>query len=510
MLLEENLKNQLKELLGSLKHELIISAKLDDDEHSNEAKGFLEEIVKLSPKISIEKGNFTRTPCFSIARKGEESRVEFAGLPLDHEFDSFILAVKQIDGFIPVIDEKINKRLAKLDRKVHFETYVSLSCHNCPEVVQSLNFLSIINPNISHTMVEGKMFYEERIKNNVLSVPSIFLDGQEVASGRKSIEQLLDIALGVNNIDEFLIKKTFDVLVIGGGPAGNSAAIYSVRKGLQVGMIAENYGGKVMDISGIENMIGIPYTEGPRLMSEVEIHLYQYYIDVMKNHRVKSIIKDDLFDVKLENDVVLKAKAIILAVGAVWEKLNIPGETEFFTKGVTNCPHCDGPLFSGKDVAIIGGGNQAIEGAIDLANKARYVYVLEQSSELKADKILQDRLTKLSNVTLLTNVDVKEIVGTDCVSGLSYINKATKHLCSIDLEGVFVQTKLIPNTDWLNDLAVILNEKGEIITDDYGMTNIPGLFAAGDCTNSVYKQIIISMGSGANAALGVFDYLIRQ
>lgn len=510
MLLEEKFKKQLKELFGSLKNELIIRAKLDDDEHSIEMKEFLEEIVKLSSKISIEKGNFIRTPCFSIARRGEESRVEFAGLPLGHEFDSFVLAVKQIDGFIPIIDESINKRLEKLDKKVHFDTYVSLSCHNCPEVVQSLNLLSIINQNISHTMVEGKMFYEERIKNNVLSVPSIFLDGKEVGSGRKSLEQLLNIAMGENNIDEFLIKKTFDVLVIGGGPAGNSAAIYSVRKGLQVGMIAENYGGKVMDISGIENMIGIPYTEGPRLMGEVELHLYQYYIDVMKNHRVKSITKGDLFDVKLENGAVLKAKSIILALGAVWDKLNVPGEDEFFTKGVTNCPHCDGPLFSGKDVAIIGGGNQAIEGAIDLANKAKYVYILEQSSELKADKILQDRLNRLSNVRILTRVDVKEIVGTDCVNGLTYIDNRTKHMHSIDLEGIFVQTRLIPNTYWLNDLELILNEKGEIVTDDYGMTNIPGLFAAGDCTNSVYKQIIISMGSGANAALGVFDYLIRQ
>jgi alkyl hydroperoxide reductase subunit F len=325
-----------------------------------------------------------------------------------------------------------------------------------------------------------------------------------------TIEQLIDQAAGPTSADEFSDKDIFDVLVVGGGPAGNSAAIYAARKGINTGMVVETYGGQVMDTVGIENMIGTPYTEGPKLMAQVEAHVNQYKVDIMKGQRAKSIRKNDLIEVELENGAVLKAKTAILTVGAHWRNVNVPGEEEFRTKGVTNCPHCDGPLFEGKDVAVIGGGNSGIEAAIDLAGLAKHVYVLEFLPELKADQVLQDRVHALKNVTVLTNVATKAITGTDQVEAISYADRATNEEHTIALEGVFVQIGLVPNTAWLKDSGVALNERGEVIVDNHGSTNLEGVFAAGDCTNSAYKQIIISMGAGATAALGAFDYLIRQ
>lgn len=511
MMLEEKMRVQLNQLLESLTHPITIKASLNDDANSKDVRAFLNEMVQLSTKVTIEETNLERTPAFSVGRVGEESRVIFAGLPLGHEFESFLLALQQIDGQLPKIKKTIASRLEKIDRQIHFETYVSLSCRNCPSIVQSLNYLAIINPNITHTMIEGKMFYKERVEKNVFAVPTLFIDGVEVSSGRKSPEQLLDIATGRTDIDDFVSKGIFDVLVIGGGPAGNSATIYAARKGLKVGMIAESYGGKVKDISSIENMISIPYTEGPRLMDEIEIHANQYYVDMMKHQRVIGIKKENsLFEIKLENTAVLKTKTVIVAVGVTWKKLNIPGEEKLFAKGVSYCPHCDGPLFNEKEVALIGGGNQAVEGAIDLANKAKHVYILDRASQLEADKILQNRIEALPNVTVLLNADIQEVNGTDRVKGLTYLDQKANQKQTIDVDGIFVQIGLIPNTDWLVNSSIELNAKGEIIVDGQGMTSLPGVFAAGDCTNTAYKQIIISMGSGATAALGAFDYLIRQ
>ncbi|WP_440897727.1 alkyl hydroperoxide reductase subunit F [Amphibacillus sp. Q70] len=510
MALENKLKSQLAYYLESLESDIVFKADLNDDEDSKEVKAFLEEITEMSSKLSIEAETLSRTPSFALAQPGQEARIEFAGLPLDHEFISFILALQQVAGLTPKVDEDVAKCIEKIDKKIHFETYVSLTCHNCPDIVQSLNMMSVLNPNISHTMIESRMFQEEREAKNVLAVPTIFLDGEEVASGRKTIEQLVELAMDSTSIEQFLNKEVFDVLVVGGGPAGNSATIYSVRKGLNTGMLVDTYGGKVMDIPGIENMIGIPYTEGTHLMGEVEQHVNQYYVDIMKNQRAKSIRKKDLIEVELENGAVLKAKSVILSVGVTWRKLNIPGEEDFYTKGVVNCPHCDGPLFIGKDVAVVGGENPAIEGAIDLAGKAKHVYILELSSELKADKILQDRVNRLSNITVIKNAVTKEITGTDRVNGMTYVDCKTNAEHHIALDGVFVQIGLVPNTAWLRDSKVELNENGEIVVDNHGMTSLAGVFAAGDCTNSAYKQIIISMGSGATAALGAFDYLIRH
>lgn len=510
MALDTEIKAQLAQYLELLENDVVFAAHLDESENSQKIREFLDEIQAMSPKISLVDKSLTRTPSFMINQKGQaDSGIEFAGLPLGHEFTSFILALLQVGGRKPKVEEDVVRRIEKINRPLHFETYVSLTCHNCPDVVQSLNIMSVLNPNISHTMIEGGMFKDEVDAKKIMAVPTVFLDGEEFASGRMSIEQLVDLAAGPSSAEEFEDKGLFDVLVVGGGPSGSSAAIYAARKGIRTGMVVENFGGQVMETVGIENMIGTSYTEGPKLMAQVEQHVKEYPVEIMKGQRAKDIRKTDVVEVELENGAVLKAKSVVLALGAKWRNMNVPGEQEFRNKGVTYCPHCDGPLFTGKKVAVIGGGNSGIEAAIDLAGLAEHVYVLEFLPELKADQVLQDRVAKLDNITVLKNVATKDIVGSDEVTGLNYVDRTTNEEHHIDLSGVFVQIGLVPNTSWLKD-RVELTNRGEIIVDKHGQTSMPGVFAAGDCTDSAYKQIIISMGSGATAALGAFDYLIRQ
>lgn len=510
MALDTEIKAQLAQYLELLENDVVFAAHLDESENSQKVREFLDEIQAMSPKISLVDKSLTRTPSFMINQKGQaDSGIEFAGLPLGHEFTSFILALLQVGGRKPKVEEDVIRRIEKINRPLHFETYVSLTCHNCPDVVQSLNIMSVLNPNISHTMIEGGMFKDEVDAKKIMAVPTVFLDGEEFASGRMSIEQLVDLAAGPSSAEEFEDKGLFDVLVVGGGPSGSSAAIYAARKGIRTGIVVENFGGQVMETVGIENMIGTPYTEGPKLMAQVEQHVKEYPVEIMKGQRAKDIRKTDVVEVELENGAVLKAKSVVLALGAKWRNMNVPGEQEFRNKGVTYCPHCDGPLFTGKKVAVIGGGNSGIEAAIDLAGLAEHVYVLEFLPELKADQVLQDRVAKLDNITVLKNVATKDIVGSDEVTGLNYVDRTTNEEHHIDLSGVFVQIGLVPNTSWLKD-RVELTNRGEIIVDKHGQTSMPGVFAAGDCTDSAYKQIIISMGSGATAALGAFDYLIRQ
>lgn len=510
MALDKEIKEQLEQYLALLESEVVFQASLASDDNSIKVKEFLEEIVAMSPMISLEELSLSRTPSFKIAKKGQTSGVEFAGLPLGHEFTSFILALLQVSGRAPKVDDTVIQQIKAIDQPLSFETYVSLTCHNCPDVVQALNIMAVVNPLISHVMIEGGMFQEEVEAKKIMAVPTVLLDGEEFASGRLTIEQLLEMITGPASADEFKDKGVFDVLVVGGGPAGNSAAIYAARKGIKTGMVVDTYGGQVMDTVGIENMIGTSYTEGPKLMAQIEAHAKDYSIDIMKNQRAKAIRKAELIEVELENGAILKTKTAILSVGANWRNVNVPGEEEFRTKGVTNCPHCDGPLFTGKDVAIIGGGNSGIEAALDLAGLAKHVYVLEFLPELRADQVLQDRANALENITIIKNAATTEITGTDEVNGISYTDRETNEDHHIALQGVFVQIGLVPNTTWLKDSIVELNPRGEITVDHHGMTNVEGIFAAGDCTDSAYKQIIISMGSGATAALGAFDYLIRQ
>lgn len=509
MSLDKAIRDQLVQYLELLESDLVFHASLGEDENSKKVSDFLEEIISLSPRLSFEKESNERVPSFSISKPDEKARVRFAGLPLGHEFTSFVLAILQVSGRAPKIEEELIQKIKAVKEAYHFETYVSLTCHNCPDVVQALNIMSILNPNISHTMIEGGMFKDEIDARHIMAVPTVFLNGDEVASGRMSIEQLLEF-VAASDIDEYNAKDPYDVLVIGGGPAGNSAAIYAARKGIRTGMVVETYGGQVMETVGIENMIGTSYTEGPKLMASVEEHAKKYPIDVMKGQRVVKVEKKEFVEVTLKNGAVLKSKTIILALGAKWRNINVPGEDEFRKKGVTYCPHCDGPLFEGENVAVVGGGNSGIEAAIDLSGLAKHVTVFEFLPQLKADQVLQDRANRIDNITIKTNVSVQEIKGNTQVEKILYADRESGEQFETDVKGVFVQIGLVPSTEWLKESGIALNQRGEIEVDAQGATSVEGIFAAGDCTNSAYKQIIISMGSGATAALGAFDYLIRQ
>ncbi|OTP11880.1 alkyl hydroperoxide reductase subunit F [Enterococcus sp. 10A9_DIV0425] len=509
-MLDNETKQQFAQYLDLVESPIVFSVSKDTTPDSKKLVGFITEITEMSEKFTIEYNILSRTPSFEINRKGTQSGIAFAGVPLGHEFSSFLLALLQVSGRKPKISETLIQQIKQIDRPLHFETYVSLSCHNCPDVVQALNTLAVLNPMITHTMIEGSMYQKEVDEKHIMAVPTVVLNGEEFGSGRMTIEQIIEKLLGSSKPETVLSNELYDVLIVGGGPAASSAAIYAARKGIRTGLVADSLGGQVVETLGIENMIGTPYTEGPKLMKQVEAHLREYPIDLMTNQRAIKLEKqENQVELQLENGGLLKSKTAIIATGAHWRSINVPGEQEFKNKGIAYCPHCDGPLFSGKEIAVIGGGNSGVEAAIDLANIAKHVYVLEFLPELKADKILQDKLTSLTNVTVITNVATEKIVGDTTVTGLSYTDRVSGSNHQLNVSGVFILIGLVPNTDWLNE-TLELNQRGEILTNKNGATSIEGVFAAGDCTDSSYKQIIISMGSGATAALGAFDYLMRQ
>jgi alkyl hydroperoxide reductase subunit F len=509
IMLDADIREQLSEYLKLMVGDVLIKVSTGPDEISKEMNTLLEELGSMSSKIRIEPAELPRTPSFSINRIGEDTGVTFAGIPLGHEFTSLVLALLQVSGRAPKVDQAVIDQVRRLKKECHFETYISLSCHNCPEVVQALNLMSILNPGITHTMIDGVAFKEEVESKGIMAVPTVFLNGESFGSGRMSIEEILEKLGSTADTASLESKEPFDVLVIGGGPAGASAAIYSARKGIRTGIVAERFGGQVLDTLGIENFISVKYTEGPKLAASLEEHVKDYDVDIIRGQRAKSLQKKEFIEVELENGAVLQSKSVILSTGARWRNVGVPGEKEYKNKGVAYCPHCDGPLFKGKEVAVIGGGNSGIEAAIDLAGIASYVHVLEFMPELKADQVLQERLYSLPNITVYKNVQTKEITGDEKVNGITFIDRESGQEQHIRLQGVFVQIGLVANTDWLGD-TVERNRIGEIVVDTHNATNLPGVFAAGDCTDSPYKQIIISMGSGANAALSAFDYLIRQ
>ncbi|AQX53098.1 alkyl hydroperoxide reductase subunit F [Priestia flexa] len=509
MLLDANIKAQLDQYLQLLESDIVLKVSAGEDKVSRDMLSLVDELATMSSRIKVEKAELERTPSFSVNRIGEDTGVTFAGVPLGHEFTSLVLALLQVSGRAPKVDQKVIDQIKNIKGEYKFESYISLSCHNCPDVVQALNLMSILNNGISHTMIDGAAYKEEVESKDIMAVPTVYLNGEEFGSGRMTIEEILNKLGSGPDAAEFADKDPYDVLVVGGGPAGASAAIYAARKGIRTGIVAERFGGQVMDTMGIENFISVKKTEGPKLVASLEEHVKDYGIDVMNLVRARSLKKKDLVELELDNGAVLKSKTVILSTGARWRNVGVPGEAEFKNKGVAYCPHCDGPLFEGKRVAVIGGGNSGVEAAIDLAGIVNHVTVFEYMSELKADAVLQERLNSLPNVTVVKNAQTKEITGTDKVNGITYIDRETEEEKHVELEGVFVQIGLVPNTDWLGD-DVERTRMGEIVVDKHGATNIPGVFAAGDCTDSAYKQIIISMGSGATAALGAFDYLIRN
>ena len=508
MIFDEQLKTQLIEYLKLMEGDVLITLSVGEDQASLDMKQMFDELLSLSTKVKVQMGALERTPSFSVGRIGEDTGIVFAGVPLGHEFSSFVLALLQTSGRPPKVEADIITRIKAIKETLKFETYVSLSCHNCPEVVQALNLMSLLNPNISHTMIDGAVFQSEVDAKEIMGVPAIFLNGSFFGGGRLTVEEILAKLGQTVDASVFDSKETFDVLVVGGGSAGASAAIYAARKGIKTGIVAERFGGQVLDTMGIENFIGTLYTEGPKIAADLEAHVKQYGVDIMNQQRVKHLRKSDVIEVELENGATLKTKSLIVATGARWREIGVPGEKEFKNKGVAYCPHCDGPLFKGKHVAVIGGGNSGIEAAIDLAGVVSHVTVLEFMPELKADAVLQERLYALPNVTVKKNVQTKEITGNGKVEGITIVHREGGQEEHIDLQGVFVQIGLVPNTDWLGD-TVERNRMGEVVVDARGATSLEGVFAAGDCTTAPFKQIIIAMGSGATAALSAFDYLIR-
>lgn len=508
-MLDADIKAQLQQYLQLMEGDVLLKVSAGTDSVSADMMALVDELSGMSPRITVERADLPRTPSFSVNRIGEDTGITFAGIPLGHEFTSLVLALLQVSGRAPKVEQDVIDQVKSIRGDYQFESFISLSCHNCPDVVQALNLMSLLNPGITHTMIDGAAFKEEAESRNVMAVPSVYLNGEFFGSGRMSLEEILAKLGNEPDASAFADKEPYDVLVVGGGPAGASAAIYAARKGIRTGIVAERFGGQVMDTLGIENLISVKYTEGPKLAATLEEHVKEYGVDIMKLQRAKRLERKEFVEIELENGAVLKSKTVILSTGARWRNVGVPGEAEFKNKGVAYCPHCDGPLFAGKHVAVIGGGNSGIEAAIDLAGIVKHVTVLEFMPELKADAVLQERLYSLPNVTVLKNVQTKEITGSDKVNGISYIERDTGTVQHVELQGVFVQIGLVPNTDWLGD-TIERTRMGEIVVDRHGATNVPGVFAAGDCTNSAYKQIVISMGSGATAALGAFDYLIRN
>lgn len=518
-MLDATLKNQLKTYLEWLSKPIEIVASLDDGEKSHEMHELLKEINQLSDKVSLKTdGDDVRKPSFAIKRVGEEiGEIRFAGIPMGHEFTSLVLALLQAGGHPPKASPEVIEQIKGLTEKLHFETYISLSCQNCPDVVQALNTMAVLNPNISHTMIDGALFTDEVTKLQIMSVPTVFLNDLTLGQGRMTLEEVLakvDTGASKREVEKLNTKELFDVLIVGAGPAGSAAAIYTARKGIRTGVVAERLGGQVQDTLAIENFIATIETEGPRLAAQLEEHIKTYEVDVMSMQRAKALIPateaGQLHEVQFESGASLKAKSVIITTGARWRSMNVPGEAEYRAKGVAYCPHCDGPLFKGKDVAVIGGGNSGVEAAIDLAGVVKHVTLIEFGNELRADAILQKKLASLPNVVVIKEAQTTEVLGDGSkVTGLVYKDRNTEQLHTLELAGIFVQIGLVPNTDWLKG-TVDLNERGEIIIDAKGQTSIAGVFAAGDVTTVPYKQIVIAIGEGAKAALGTFDYLIRN
>ncbi len=517
-MLDDNLKTQLATYLERVTQPFEMVASLDDGDTSREMRELLTTIQTLrSDKITLRTdGQDARKPSFTLQRIGSDSSLRFAGLPLGHEFTSLVLALLWTGGHPPKVEQDLIEQVQQLDGDFNFEVYMSLSCHNCPDVVQALSLMAILNPKIKTTVIEGGAFEKEVTEREVMAVPMVYLNGAVFGAGRMELAEIvakLDTGAAKREAAKLDAKQAFDVLIVGGGPAGAAAAVYAARKGIRTGLAAERLGGQVNDTLDIDNYISISHTEGPQFAAALERHVRDYEVDVMNLQRAKALrpaaAAGGLIEVEMDNGAVLKAKTVILSTGARWRNMNVPGEDQYRTKGVAYCPHCDGPLYKGKRVAVIGGGNSGVEAAIDLAGLVEHVTVFEFMPQMKADAVLQKKLASLPNVEVILNAQTTEVLGDGSkVTGLAYKDRATDEAKQVELAGIFVQIGLLPNTDWLKG-AVELSKFGEIVIDAKGQTSAPGVFAAGDCTTVPYKQIVIAAGAGATAALSAFDHLIR-
>ena len=517
-MLDAATKAQLKSYLDRATQPIEIVASLDDSKASSDLQSLLQDIADSSAlvKVTESRADNLRKPSCSVNRPSENHGPRFAGLPMGHEFTSLILALLQVGGYPPKVEPEILEQIRALDGDFDFEIYISLSCHSCPDVVQALNLMAVQNPRIRTTMIDGSLFQDEIKARQVMAVPTVFLNGTEFSQGRMSLEEILakiDTSGVEREAQKIDGKEAFDMLMVGGGPAGAAAAVYAARKGIRTGVVSENFGGQTLDTLAIENYISVKETDGPKFALAIEQQVRAYDVDIMNMQRAKKLVlntgpKSDLIEVQLESGASLKSKSVVISTGARWRNINVPGEAEFKNKGVAYCPHCDGPLFKGKHVAVIGGGNSGVEAGIDLAGVVGHVTVIEFDTALRADAVLVRKLQSLPNVTIITNAQTTEITGDQKVNGLVYKDRATSELHTVALEGVFIQIGLVPNTDWLKGV-VELSKHGEIIVDAKGQTSVPGVFAAGDATTVPFKQIIIAAGDGAKAALGAFDHLMR-
>ncbi len=517
-MLDDSLKTQLASYLERLREPVQLIASLDEREASAEMRELIEEIAALHPMVHARfDGTDARKPSFQITRAGADMGVRFAAIPMGHEFTSLVLALLQAGGHPPKLEAEVIEQIRSLDGDFAFETYMSLTCHNCPDVVQALNLMAVLNPRIRHVAIDGGLFEAEVTERKIMAVPTIFLNGQPFGSGRMEIGEILakiDTGAAARDAAKLAKKDVFDVLIVGGGPAGAAAAVYAARKGIRTGIVAERFGGQTLDTLGIENYISVLETQGPKFAAALEAHARHYDVDIMNGQRVEklepALQPGGTTTITLANGAQLQGRAVILSTGARWRNVNVPGEAEYRNKGVAYCPHCDGPLFKGKKVAVIGGGNSGVEAAIDLAGVVEHVTLIEFADALKADAVLVNKLRSLPNVTIHVNAQTTEITGDgQKVTGLRYKDRATGAEFGVDLAGVFVQIGLVPNTEWLKG-TVELSKYGEILVDAKGATSLPGVFAAGDATTVPYKQIIIAAGDGAKAALSAFDHLIRH
>ena len=517
-MLDSNLKAQLKAYLERVKLPFEITASLDDGAASQQMHGLLQDIVSLSDKIALKTdGTDARKPSFTLARIGEPPRIRFAAIPMGHEFTSLVLALLQVGGHPAKLEAELIEQIKHLDGELRFETYMSLTCHNCPDVVQALNLMAVLNPRVTSVVIDGGLYQQEVADRQVMAVPMVFLNGAHFGQGRMDVEAIvakLDTGAAARDAVKLNAKDAYDVLIVGGGPAGAAAAVYAARKGIRTGVLAERFGGQTLDTLGIENFISVLETDGPKFALALEQHAKQYGVEILNLQRAEKLIPaadpNGLIGVQLANGATLKSRTVVLSTGARWREVNVPGEKEYRNKGVAYCPHCDGPLFKGKRVAVIGGGNSGVEAAIDLAGIVGHVTLLEFGEQLRADAVLVNKLKSLSNVVIHTQAQTTEITGADGkVSGLTYTDLASGEAKQVALEGVFVQIGLVPNSEWLKG-TLELSRHGEIVVDSRGQTSLPGVFAAGDVTTVPFKQIIIATGDGAKAALGAFDHLIRH
>jgi NADH-dependent peroxiredoxin subunit F len=514
-MLDASLKAQLASYLERMTQPVELVASLDDGPASRELQALLADIAEASPRVSVvqTRGGPHRTPSFEVTRPGANTGVRFAGLPMGHEFTSLVLALLQVGGYPPKVEDALLRQIRDLDGDYEFEIYISLTCHNCPDVVQALNLMAVQNPRIRTTMIDGALFQDEVKEREIMAVPTVFLNGTRFGQGRMTLEEILaklDTGAVRRQAEQMSAKAPYDVLIVGGGPAGAAAAVYAARKGIRTGIASERFGGQVLDTLGIENFVSVKETEGPKFALALEEHVRHYDVHIMNLQRAKALVPGELIEVRMESGATLRARSVILSTGARWRTVNVPGEQEYRNKGVAYCPHCDGPLFKGKRVAVIGGGNSGVEAAIDLAGIVEHVTLIEFDTQLRGDAVLQRKLATLSNVTTILNAQTTEITGDrQRVNGLTYRDRSSGETRTVELAGVFVQIGLVPNTEWLRG-TVELSRHGEIVVDARGATSVPGVFAAGDATTVPFKQIIIAAGDGAKAALGAFDHLIRQ